>query len=482
MSFPAFVAQKPFSRMSSSELLPLDLLITGLQDVHQETFGLSLSPRVCSSVEQCSTTSMEGQESQWAEELLCFARSNPKLIRVTGPSVVPNCVPPPWCSAVLYDIKINGKGPDDKIYRSNEKIRTMIPRGVTVLEWTNGNTGDEWSSVVVYGNKKFTGGIGDEDDYQPEDNNVWRYFIRDPDTTKKIVCMEKVNGEAAHVAGRYIDGDFYLITGSKNVHLMIRKKSDIDLYTEPRYEFAKVIAATVWDTLVSLDERRRRLLMGLLHHTRCTLVGEILQPKNQHIVNLSHMVKPEVCFLSMTPTYTGHKMDTLIAIPPHHLLDLCYALGLRTTLYSVVDATKIIIRKEEIRRKKNTEGEVLYFLDEEENTIGLVKIKTTWYIVLRALREKAASTFTTTMKKNGSYWSLETWINATHRRLFEIQEWLKFPDSYLGKWLNLTEEFLTWLDNEIQIDTEKPETIRPLFPVVWNKFLMTTNQTDQIDL
>lgn len=39
---------------------------------------------------------------------------------------------------------------------------------------------------------------------------------------------------------RYIDGHFYLIVGSKNVHMMIREESNIDLYTESKYEYAKV--------------------------------------------------------------------------------------------------------------------------------------------------------------------------------------------------------------------------------------------------
>lgn len=110
----------------------------------------------------------------------------------------------------------------------------------------------------------------------------------------------------------------------------------------------QVIAKSVWDTFASLDQRRQHLLRSLLHHTKCTFVGEILQPQNQHIVNLSHMKKPEVAFISMTSTYTGSKQDTLMAIPPYHFLDLCTALGLSTAAYTVVEEKNILTRKEEV--------------------------------------------------------------------------------------------------------------------------------------
>lgn len=43
------------------------------------------------------------------------------------------------------------------------------------------------------------------------------------------------------------------------------------------------------------------------------------------------------------------------------------------------------------RKGYATEGAVLYFIDSEYNIIGMLKKKTTWYIVLRAVREKIKS-------------------------------------------------------------------------------------------
>ncbi len=41
-----------------------------------------------------------------------------------------------------------------------------------------------------------------------------------------------------------------------------------------------------------------------------------------------------------------------------------------------------------IRRLKNSEGRVVYFLDNNNNVIGLLKKKSCWYIIVRAIREK----------------------------------------------------------------------------------------------
>ena len=43
------------------------------------------------------------------------------------------------------------------------------------------------------------------------------------DFATEVICTEKANGEAAHISARYIGNKFYLIVGSKNVHLMLGK-------------------------------------------------------------------------------------------------------------------------------------------------------------------------------------------------------------------------------------------------------------------
>ncbi len=87
---------------------------------------------------------------------------------------------------------------------------------------------------LIFALKKFTGGMGDEDEEQPGDNKTWwvgegkggggeilscmqtsetvacfsslrmDYFLRPVSSTTRIICTQKANGEAAHLSARYI--------------------------------------------------------------------------------------------------------------------------------------------------------------------------------------------------------------------------------------------------------------------------------------
>ena len=120
-------------------------------------------------------------------------------------SDTPHGILPLGVSVKLHDAKvvgcINGYGPDDKIYNNDAEIRDKVARGNTVMEIHNTSTGQTGHDMVVFALKKFTGGMGDEDENQPEDEMVWqRYFQKPLEEVKKVVCMIKENGEAAHVS------------------------------------------------------------------------------------------------------------------------------------------------------------------------------------------------------------------------------------------------------------------------------------------
>ena len=45
----------------------------------------------------------------------------------------------------------------------------------------------------------------------------------------------------------------------------------------------------------------------------------------------------------------------------------------------------------QVRKEYGFEGEVMYFVDKKDHVIGLLKKKTAWYILARAIREKASA-------------------------------------------------------------------------------------------
>ena len=99
--------------------------------------------------------------------------------------------------------------------------------------------------------------------------------------------MEKINGEAAHFSGRFIEGKFYIVTGSKNVHLMIQNKEQIEYYTEERYSLAKKIATTVCEHFERLSDKHLKVLQNFLHHSKSTVVCEVKMRERQHVVNFA---------------------------------------------------------------------------------------------------------------------------------------------------------------------------------------------------
>ncbi|XP_066951819.1 uncharacterized protein [Macrobrachium rosenbergii] len=221
--------------------------------------------------------------------------------------------------------------------RLNYRVKPLfqIARGTTTMELQGK---ESWHDVIIYANKKFTGCIGDEDNKQPNNDDTWLEYCLEPlENAVKIICMEKLNGDAVHFSGRYIGEKFYLIAGSKNVHMLIRKRSDIDLYNGSRFELAKVFARTVCDTLGNLSKDVLQLLFSFLHHTKVTAICEVLQPGHQHIVNLSYLETNELNFITFTPTASGDEETTLTAFPPHHTLKLAGALGLACASYTEIE-------------------------------------------------------------------------------------------------------------------------------------------------
>ncbi|CAL4106989.1 unnamed protein product, partial [Meganyctiphanes norvegica] len=422
------------SMIALENQLPCDQLLLVIKSLFSTTYNNDLPSSLELSLNDM--TKRASSSNVLSKKLYDFSmeKLKQKMVRVVDQGI-PDGIFPNHITGKLYDIKVGGSGPDDKMYNNNADLRKFVPRGTTIMT-INGIDSEESLDVVLYANRKFTGGVGDEDETQPESNDIWRkYCLDNPDEADKVVAMEKMNGEAAHFSGRFIDDKFYIITGSKNVHMLIGCEEDIEKYEGIRYSNAKVIASALWKHLSQMEEKHRQILFSLLHHTKGTVVCEILLPDNHHIVNLSDVKEPSLHVLTFTPNVSDDADISLTALPPHHWLDCMSALGFTVAPYEIVDRKDVDSFIKKSRNEVNTEGHVLYYMKNSngyENTIGMAKTKTVWYVLLRALREKVVFAFTTAKKRHS--WSLEERINATHKRFREIQNWLKFSNEYLAEW------------------------------------------------
>ena len=409
-----------------------------------------------------------------------------RSVRVT-PWEVPRAVLPQGRSITLHDVKVDGHGPDDKLYNNNPDIRDKVARGNTVLEVHDTISHTVQHDMAIFALRKFTGGMGDEDEDQPEDDLVWqRYFLKPMSEVSKVVCMIKENGEAAHVSVRLIDDKFYFIAGSKNVHLLFKNAQDLELYTESRFMIAKKVGAAWLQQLEQVPATKTAMLLSFLHASRLTMIFEILCPDYQHVVDLSHLPQPQLKFLTFTKQYNDNvdAKTSLSAFSPDICIEFARYFSLDTANYDVITAEETEKRMMKVRQGVDYEGEVLYFMDNNDNTIGLLKKKTTWYIVLRAIREKVSHAHST-YKKNPGGWSSQVntqLLGKLNKRLDDIQRWLSLTPEETHEWKMIGRSFQSWLMEKLVTargDIDK-YSVRGNFPQLWRQFLNSREGAEQV--
>lgn len=433
-------------------------------------------------VDQASATSqsLHNEAANWLE----WARSKKELKIVTVD--VPGGIMPKGTTGLLHDVKVFTRhGPDDALYDCQQDLREKVARGNCFLEVCKRDS-DSTVMCVIYALKKFTGGLGDDDDRTSGSDFIWqRYFMQSFDTAKTIVCTKKQNGEAAHLSAFRISTELYICAGSKNVHLVFRSASDLDRYPlhEARYQFAGEISRCLLEMLDRLSGNDRVYLLEFLCATRSTAVFELLSPDHQHVEDLSHLATPVLKFIAWTSCHLEsagcNLMTQLCGLPPDSGIELARLFELDAVDYTVISLVSLEEHMADIRSRYGVEGEVLFFLDDDRRTIGMLKKKTVWYIVVRAIRQKAHAVCLS-YSKNSEAFVHCTHVQKTGQRLKEIQQWLQMDDKAVLAWKHLAEKFLTFCIEKLCANAFTASDFLARFPVHWKNFLTETNETDDI--
>ena len=414
------------------------------------------------------STSEVGADLSWLYNKVEYFKGN-KLCREVSRSV-PSGILPAGVDGVMSDFSINAKSSDDDIYLRNEELRVCIPRGFSVFGLSN-KDGSISRDVVIYANRKFF--AGDTECQSKTSTNVSIAFIENIQCAKYIVAMEKINGEAAHFSGRYIDGDFYFIAGSKNVHILFKNESHINKYTEERYQFAKLIAYSLLEKWRSLTEDSRESLKKYLVKTSSTVVCELLIPNRQHVVHFAdHSFTHKLIVLCSTPP-PSENVTSLTNMPVSECLDYFSSLGFEVAQHEVLSPGDFSSHSARTRSKLNSEGVVYYYTNSRGDTIGLLKFKSVWYVHLRALRQQASHRY---RPNAGVDRSLEWAKLRSRRRMEQLQTWLFTSDEQLHSWQQLSDRWLDWLEQLHRQDRLCRVSLRENFPSVWKDF------TDAADL
>ena len=399
-------------------------------------------------------------------EYLNWVSSNKKV--KGNCNAVPYGILPKGISAEITDVKINCYGIDDKIYESNQVLREKVARGNSFVVFFGKDVPN--GGCVVRGLKKFSGAYWDDDDIQHANHSGWsRYFLSDPSTATNVVVMEKVNGEAAHVSVRLLGTTFLIFCGSKNVHLLVTRRQHLLKYKEQRYSYACVIGEAFFDLLEGMSESKRVQLLSFLAHTGFTAIFELLQPNNQHIVNLSHLPAPILKFITWVPCDVGGK-NCICSLPPNIAIDLASYLCIPTAKYSLIEIAELPRELAAVRASKQSEGAVLYFLNRNQEVIGLIKFKSIWYILLRAVREILKFQINQVNKKRAKHGEAKTkGSELIGKRFYRINKSLKLNNASFLSWQDICIEFFKWVMD--LLNSGKTIQFYNTFPNVWERFL-----------
>ena len=279
---------------------------------------------------------------------------------------------------VGYGFKTNSRL-DEKIYKENKELRMYLPRGIYF------DTNKQLKNFAI---RKFFGEGIDEDKDEGEMTHIGEDISKHlfGSVPTHFFPTEKANGENSQV---YVDNQFIFI-GSKNRKIRLRRShpiEDIDLYKRNYIDVANntyFFAISFAEKLIKklINDEKYDMFLQFLEYTRWTANFEFENVNTQHVVYLSETRAVLIGFSSpFIDGVTCHPfLSVLVGIACN--LDV---VGKNGELQNISEMNNYI---SQMRKKVNSEGDVILELDENGNVLSLIKKKTIWYIILRATREK----------------------------------------------------------------------------------------------
>jgi len=357
-------------------------------------------------------------------------------------------------SAASYQVcTATGKrswGGDDGIYRANPELQILVPRGCVF-----GFSPENRVELILFANRKFYGKTsGDEDD-----GDLTSESIREGNYTDFLIST-KANGESAQVALCPFDNSVWVI-GSKNRKIAVKTRDQVGQYRNDSQYLVAVQAADVFfNYLEKLSAEKLQELKNLLSVTRWTLNFEFENPNYQHIVRL---FEAQLVLIGCSGIHisSGRTSHPIIGCAIARYFGFGTVLGDLT----VYPKDQLEIQCQRVTRQWHSEGVVLVLLDQLANVVDLVKVKSWWYILLRAIREKLR-----VMKTEQARIGVKSKIV---QRIKTLQNSMNIAPEYADAFSRLGCAFTDWLVEIKQNEEEYPRltNLMPLYPVRWEEFL-----------
>jgi len=249
----------------------------------------------------------------------------------------------------------------------------------------------------------------------------------------------KENGEAFHVGCFKYNYYEYLVIGSKLVHILLCLSEDIDIQLEiiTKNQKIRVDFAVKMAKLFISNYLVNNKIKNYLIHTKYTLVGEHINPENEHIVKYDSKFIRFFCIVSPDSLNTSEYCIST----PIQMKEIILSLGL-----DYVELCEPVTNKDELDKVKekyynleNCEGLVLYYC-KSGKVVFIEKFKNKQYTILRTIREYRNS-------DKSKYQLLQRFKNYHITLSLEEQNHYLSFFNYLKKNISKEEHFSTVLYN-----------------------------------
>jgi hypothetical protein len=322
--------------------------------------------------------------------------------------------------------------------------------------------------MILRGMKKF----GEEND----DAN--KFFKKTRDQCKQLIFTKKEDGEVFHVSTFHMNGQFYVCSGTRYVHILTKGPEDVHLYEpySPKTKRAMEITSLFWELVAKINEKD--LFFNFLNHTKTTAVFSFVAHEGQKcIVGNRDTLEPTLKFIGWTAMYEKGN-DDYFGIPSQTGFEIAKECGFEVVEYTCVREYDILgtktdlektycDRMDDIANRVHEEGEVVRFCDKNGEIFGMAIKRTSWYTCMKAIYQTLCS-------RNIGNRNLKESFTLNINTSLKMHGFANDREIWSAVWKPLTAQFHHWINNT----RPSYRDCRYDFCTLWTTFLEDTGMAD----
>eukprot|EP00932_Pfiesteria_piscicida_P020081 SRR837773.69.p1 GENE.SRR837773.69~~SRR837773.69.p1 ORF type:complete len:434 (+),score=193.39 SRR837773.69:57-1304(+) len=273
--------------------------------------------------------------------------------------------------------KLAGGPSDDGMYTVSAVLRRCMPRGMSRFTFSKA-AGEQ---VIVRGFRKFTGLTADDEDEESGATNMYEDFYYSADATAaRFTVTTKSNGENGKFSIRRVNGQLVCFAGSKNTCLAWRAGDDVAALHPAVDETipGPFIAAAMQRYWRGFSQAQQEEFAQAVAEPHWTLMLESNCSKHEHIFPIKEDFVEFVAILDREG----------LPLPQKQAFAFFDKFGLpRVRCEEGIPMSELPSRLAAERSAVDREGAVLYLEAADASPVGLLKVKSNFYVRARRTRQ-----------------------------------------------------------------------------------------------